>query len=59
MSEIDLRYGKTLTGSILMRGQDVSEGELDNQIKKMTDKHSSGFVEWIPNRMMSSVCRVK
>lgn len=58
MSTIDLKYGKTLTGSVLFRGKDVSTGEVETQLKKLTDKYSSQFVEWIPNRMMASICAV-
>jgi len=40
-----------------MKGKDVSECEVDNNMKMLSNKNSSSFVEWIPNRLMSSVCR--
>lgn len=58
MSNADPKYGKILTGSVLFRGKAVSEGEVDKQLKKLTDKHSGNFVEWIPNRIMSTICSV-
>jgi len=58
MSLNDTKYGKILTGSILFRGDSVSPGEVETQLKKLTDKNSSQFVEWIPNRMMTTICSV-
>lgn len=40
-----------------MRGNEVSECEVDKTMKLFSDKASQSFVEWIPNRLMSSVCR--
>lgn len=50
--------GRFLTGSVLYRGEHVSGGEVDRQLQLITDKRSSQFVEWIPNRLMSSICAV-
>jgi tubulin beta len=58
MSESDPKYGKILTGSILFRGEQVSGCEVDKQISNLTNKLSNQFVEWIPNRIMSSICSV-
>ena len=52
------KNGRFLTGSILYRGENVSGGEVDRQIQQITDKHSKTFVEWIPNRLMTSICSV-
>jgi tubulin beta len=41
MSSIDLKYGRILTGSVLFRGAEVSSGEVEAQIKRLSDKHSS------------------
>jgi tubulin beta len=58
MSDSDPKYGRILTGSVLFRGETVSGCEVDQQIKKISDKYSQQFVEWIPNRVMSSICSV-
>lgn len=58
MSDSDPKYGRILTGSVLFRGDSVSGCEVDSQIKKLTDKYSQQFVEWIPNRLMSTICSV-
>lgn len=58
MSGNDPKYGKMLTASCLFRGQNISTGEVDMILKKLGDKYASQFVEWIPNRMMSSICKV-
>lgn len=52
------KNGKFLTGSILYRGEHVSGGEVDRQLTTLTDKNSGMFVEWIPNRLMTSICSV-
>jgi len=54
----DFRNGKILTASTLYRGPEVSSSEVDLHTTKMGNKYSSSFVEWIPNRMMSSICKV-
>lgn len=58
LSNTNLKNGKILTGSVLFKGTDVSECEVDKLMKLLSDRNSSQFVEWIPNRMMSSVCRL-
>jgi tubulin beta len=52
------KYGKFLTGSLLYRGEKVSGGEVDSQLTALNDKNSGMFVEWIPNRLMTSICSV-
>lgn len=58
MSDCNPRLGKILTGSALYRGAQVSGAAVDQELSKLGDKYSSNFVEWIPNRMMSSICSV-
>ena len=58
MSNSDPKFGRILTGSLLFRGENVSGCEVDSQVKHLTDKHSQQFVEWIPNRVMTSICSV-
>jgi tubulin beta len=52
------KNGKFLTGSLLYRGEHVSGGEVDSQLTALTDKKSNIFVDWIPNRLMTSICSV-
>jgi tubulin beta len=56
--ETNPAHGKFLTGSILIRGESVSAGEVERQLAALSDKRSSQFVEWIPNRLMNSICSV-
>ena len=58
MSSSNPKYGKILTASALFRGQAVSTSEVDLNLRKLGDKHAGQFVEWIPNKIMSSICRV-
>jgi hypothetical protein len=51
-------HGKILTASCLMRGDNVSIGELESTIGKMKAKNSGAFVEWIPDNMMNTICKV-
>ncbi|TNV80488.1 hypothetical protein FGO68_gene9513 [Halteria grandinella] len=50
--------GRFLTGSLLYRGQSVSIGEVEHQINAMSSKKKAHFVDWIPDRLMTSVCSV-
>jgi tubulin beta len=57
MNDADLKNGRILTGSILFRGDQVSGSEVENKIHELTNKKSSQFVEWIPNHIMTSICK--
>ena len=50
--------GRILTASCLFRGKNISAYEAENTIAKMKDKKSRAFVEWIPDNMMNSICKV-
>jgi len=41
-----------------MRGDNVSICELESTIGKMKTKNSGAFVEWIPDNMMTTICKV-
>ena len=55
----DLRNsGRILTASCLYRGNNVSGMEVDQTMARLKDKNSNWFVEWIPDNLMSSICKV-
>mmetsp|Transcript_94030 Transcript_94030/g.129496 ORF Transcript_94030/g.129496 Transcript_94030/m.129496 type:complete len:146 (-) Transcript_94030:337-774(-) len=54
----DPRMGKILTASALYRGSGVTTGDVESHLKKMNDKRADNFVEWIPDRLMHSICKV-
>jgi len=57
LSEIgDFKLGKILTASTLYRGMGVTTSEVETYTSKLSCKYSSSFVDWIPNRLMSSIC---
>lgn len=51
-------HGKILTASCLLRGKDISTYESEQVLKKMLSKHQNSFVEWIPDNMMNSICKI-
>mmetsp|Transcript_14029 Transcript_14029/g.55287 ORF Transcript_14029/g.55287 Transcript_14029/m.55287 type:complete len:472 (-) Transcript_14029:198-1613(-) len=57
MAASDPRHGRYLTASVMFRGP-MSTKEVDEQMLQVQNKHSSYFVEWIPNNIKSSVCDV-
>merc|ERR1712039_1077311 len=57
MCASDPRHGRYLTASAVFRGR-MSTKEVDEQILRIQEKHSSRFVDWIPNNVKSSICDV-
>merc|ERR1712113_201249 len=57
MCAADPRHGRYLTASAVFRGR-MSTKEVDEQILRIQEKHSSRFVDWIPNNVKSSICDV-
>mmetsp|Transcript_25482 Transcript_25482/g.55829 ORF Transcript_25482/g.55829 Transcript_25482/m.55829 type:complete len:447 (-) Transcript_25482:460-1800(-) len=57
MCAADPRHGRYLTCAMMFRGSMSSE-EVDDQMLQMVNKHSSYFVEWIPNNLKASICDV-
>jgi len=57
MCAADPRHGRYLTCAMMFRGSMSSE-EVDNEMLQMVNKHSSYFVEWIPNNLKASICDV-
>ena len=51
-------HGKILTASCLFRGKNLSALEVESTIAKFKNKKESSFVEWIPDNMMNSICKV-
>lgn len=51
-------HGKILTASCLFRGKNVSAYQVEKTISSMKNKHSGSFVEWIPDNMMTSICKI-
>merc|ERR1719254_312772 len=50
MSAADPRHGRYLTCAMMFRGK-ISSEVVDDQMFQMVNKHSSYFVEWIPNNL--------
>lgn len=57
MADCDPRNGRYLTAAAYFRGK-VSTKEVEDEMRKVQDKNSSQFVEWIPNNSKTSVCDV-
>eukprot|EP00931_Biecheleriopsis_adriatica_P046036 TRINITY_DN26403_c0_g1_i1.p1 TRINITY_DN26403_c0_g1~~TRINITY_DN26403_c0_g1_i1.p1 ORF type:complete len:466 (+),score=105.63 TRINITY_DN26403_c0_g1_i1:34-1398(+) len=57
MCAADPRHGRFLTAAALFRGR-LSTQEVDEQMVSIQSKHSSHFVEWIPNNIKTSLCDV-
>eukprot|EP00536_Pseudo-nitzschia_multiseries_P008638 jgi/Psemu1/198602/e_gw1.222.31.1 len=57
MCAADPRHGRYLTCAMMFRGCMSSE-EVDEQMLQMVNKHSSYFVEWIPNNLKASICDI-
>lgn len=57
MADCDPRNGRYLTAAAYFRGK-VSTKEVEDEMRKIQDKNSAHFVEWIPNNAKTSVCDV-
>jgi len=57
MCAADPRHGRYLTCAMMFRGKVTSEIVVD-QMAEMENKHSSYFVEWIPNNIKASICDI-
>ncbi|KAG7525928.1 tubulin beta-5 chain [Solea senegalensis] len=57
MAACDPRHGRYLTVAAVFRGP-MSMKEVDEQMLNVQNKHSSYFVEWIPNNVKVAVCDV-
>jgi len=57
MCAADPRHGRYLTASALFRGE-ISPKEVDEQMLNIQNKNSQYFVEWIPNNVKSSICKI-
>jgi tubulin beta len=57
MCAADPRHGRYLTCAMMFRGNVTSEIVVD-QMAEMENKHSSYFVEWIPNNIKASICDI-
>jgi tubulin beta len=57
MAASDPRHGRYLTASVMFRGK-MAAKEVDEQMLLVQNKHSSYFVEWIPNNIKSSLCDI-
>ncbi|KAJ2233323.1 Tubulin beta-4A chain [Coemansia sp. RSA 485] len=53
----DPRHGRYLTCAAMFRGR-VSVKECEDTVLAYADKHSSAFIEWIPNSTQIAVCDV-
>lgn len=50
------KQGKILTASCLLRGRNLSTFESEKTLAQQLSKHSTQFVEWIPDNMMNTIC---
>lgn len=50
--------GKILTASCLLRGENLSTYESEEALRHQLTKHKNQFVEWIPDNMMNTICKV-
>jgi tubulin beta len=57
MAACDPREGKYLTASLTFRG-DMSVKDIDEQVIITQNRNSSFFVEWIPNNIKSTHCKI-
>ncbi|OEU22924.1 putative beta tubulin [Fragilariopsis cylindrus CCMP1102] len=57
MCAADPRHGRYLTCAMMFRGSMSSE-EVEDQMHQMVNRHSSNFVEWIPNNVKASICNI-
>ncbi|KAJ2376966.1 hypothetical protein IW150_001661 [Coemansia sp. RSA 2607] len=53
----DPRHGRYMTCAVMFRGK-VSVKECEDTVLGYADKHTSSFVEWIPNSTQIAVCDV-
>jgi tubulin beta len=57
MAACDPRYGQYLTIAAIFRGR-ISMKEVDEQMLDIQNKHSSNFVDWIPDHVKTAVCDI-
>ncbi|XP_023367725.1 tubulin beta-1 chain isoform X1 [Otolemur garnettii] len=57
MAACDPRRGRYLTVACIFRGK-MSTREVDQQLLSVQTRHSSCFVEWIPNNVKVAVCDI-
>ncbi|KAL4974711.1 tubulin beta-2 chain [Aspergillus desertorum] len=57
MTAANYQNGRFLTCSAIFRGK-VSMKEVEDQMRNMQNKHSSYFVEWIPNNVQTALCSI-
>uniref|UniRef100_A0A8C9ARY3 Tubulin beta chain n=1 Tax=Prolemur simus TaxID=1328070 RepID=A0A8C9ARY3_PROSS len=57
MAACDPRRGRYLTVACIFRGK-MSTKEVDQQLLSVQTRHSSCFVEWIPNNVKVAVCDI-
>ncbi|CDS81917.1 probable tubulin beta chain [Sporisorium scitamineum] len=57
MAAIDPRHGKYLTVAAIFRGK-VNARDVENEMYNLREKNPSGFVEWIPNNVLTSLCDI-
>ncbi|KAI0566219.1 beta-tubulin [Gracilaria domingensis] len=57
MADCKPHEGRYLTAAAYFRGK-VSTEEVEDEMRKVQNKNSSQFVDWIPNNTKTSVCNV-
>jgi tubulin beta len=57
MAACDPRIGRYMTASLTFRGE-MSTKDIDEQVILVQQRNAAFFVEWIPNNIKSSHCRV-
>ena len=57
MAAIDPRTGKYLTVAAIFRGN-ISSREVESEMHATQTKSANGYVEWIPQNVLTSLCDV-
>ncbi|KAJ3492295.1 hypothetical protein NLG97_g5435 [Lecanicillium saksenae] len=57
IADSDFRNGRFLTCSAIFRGR-MSGREVEEQMRRIQDKNSAYFVDWIPNNVQTTLCCV-
>jgi tubulin beta len=58
LTTASINQGRTLTGAAIFRGKGCSTAAVEKGLAKISSKHSGHFVEWIPNRLLTTISEV-
>lgn len=55
--DVELSRGKLLTAACIFRGK-ISTSEAETSLASLKSKNHENFVEWIPDSVLSSICKI-